>query len=119
MRGAVRRAVVVAGTLVVVLASAAGVAAPWTRPAEHIYWANAGNGTIGRANLNGTGASQSFITGASFPAGVAVNGSHLYWANNGTNTIGRANLNGTGASQSFITGANGPTGVAVTPSTDN
>ena len=40
--------------------------------------------TIGRANLDGTGADQSFITGASTPLGVAVDGAHVYWANGGT-----------------------------------
>jgi hypothetical protein len=37
-----------------------------------IYWANSSNNTIGRANLDGTGANQSFITGASFPMGLAL-----------------------------------------------
>jgi hypothetical protein len=44
--------------------------------ATHIYWANSGTGTIGRADLNGNDAAsnvnQNFITGASHPAGVAV-----------------------------------------------
>jgi hypothetical protein len=31
---------------------------------NQIYWANHGNGTIGTANLDGSGASQDFITGA-------------------------------------------------------
>ena len=38
----------------------------------HVYWTNADADTIGRANLDGTGANQSFITGASNPVGVAV-----------------------------------------------
>jgi hypothetical protein len=82
-----------------------------------VYWANnsvSGSpaNSIGRANLDGTGANQSFITGASNPAGVAVDGAHVYWANFGSgagNTIGRANLDGTGANQSFITTAAGIT----------
>jgi hypothetical protein len=72
MRGAVRRAVVVPGTLVVMLASAAGSAVSGSHiywASFNIYWANFNAGTIGRANLNGTGASQSFITGASDPLG--------------------------------------------------
>ena len=32
--------------------------------AAHVYWTNSGTGTIGRANLDGTGVNQSFITGA-------------------------------------------------------
>ena len=65
---------------------------------SHLYWADLGFGTIGRANLDGTGANQSFITGASAPEGVAVDAGHLYWANFSMGTIGRANL---GASQPF------------------
>ena len=80
--------------------------------AAHVYWANSGTGAIGRANLDGTGANQSFITGASSPIGVAVDTAHVYWANSGA-AIGRANLDGTGANQSFITGASNPIGVAL------
>ena len=40
--------------------------------AGHVYWANFGLNTIGRANLDGTGIDQSFITGADFPFAVAV-----------------------------------------------
>ena len=68
---------------------------------------------IGRANLDGTGVNQSFITGVSSPTGVAVDAGHVYWANVAADTIGRANLDGTGVNQSFITGAGGPCGVAV------
>jgi virginiamycin B lyase len=79
----------------------------------YVYWANAGTNTIGRANLDGTGANQGFITGPSKPYGLAVDGAHLYWANYGGDEIGRANLDGTGANQGFITGASEPTGMAV------
>jgi virginiamycin B lyase len=78
-----------------------------------VYWANAGSDTIGRANLDGTGTDQSFITGARSPEGVAVDAAHVYWTNSTIGTIGRANLDGTGIDQSFITGASGPIGVAV------
>ena len=69
--------------------------------------------TIGRANLDGAGANQSFIAGAHVPCGVAVDGAHIYWANGDDGTIGRANLDGSRADQSFITGGNRPCGVAV------
>ena len=82
--------------------------------AAHVYWANLVDGTIGRANLDGTGVNQSFITGAIVPCGVAVDGAHIYWANAGAgDTIGRANLDGTGVDQGFISGASNPCGVAV------
>ncbi|MEA2198558.1 MAG: hypothetical protein QOJ25_2609, partial [Solirubrobacteraceae bacterium] len=78
-----------------------------------VYWANYTTGTIGRANLNGTSADQSFITGADHPDGLAVDTHYVYWPNSNANTIGRANLNGTGADQSFISSTNAPGGVAT------
>lgn len=40
---------------------------------SHLFWANAGTGTIGRANTDGTGVSQSFVnTGGGEVCGVAV-----------------------------------------------
>jgi HYDIN/CFA65/VesB-like, Ig-like domain len=39
---------------------------------RRIYWTNSGGGTIGEANLDGTGVNQSFITGANTPEGPAV-----------------------------------------------
>lgn len=81
--------------------------------AHFVYWANNTLGTIGRANLDGSDADPSFITGASQPSGVAVDSGHIYWTNEGTNKIGRANLDGTLPNQSFISGASGPEGIAV------
>jgi hypothetical protein len=69
--------------------------------------------TIGRANLDGTGVDQSFITGAESPGGVAVDGSHVYWTNELGDSIGRANLDGTGVDQSFIRAGKFPCGPAV------
>jgi virginiamycin B lyase len=88
-------------------------------PAAHayVYAASRASGfgtTIERANLDGTGAAPSFISGANGPVGVAVDGAHIYWANTfGSGTVGRANLDGSGTNQSFITGASSPCGVAV------
>ena len=88
----------------------------------YVYWSNFGfatNGAIGRANLDGSGVNNSFITGANYPSGVAVDSGHIYWANNGNSliglagTIGRANLDGSGANQSFVTAGTYPAGVAV------
>jgi membrane-bound inhibitor of C-type lysozyme len=94
-------------TLASVLAVAAlGAIAP--AASAYIYWTNGNTGTIGRANLNGGSPNQSFITGASDPFGLAVDGNYIYWTNLDTNTIGRANLDGTGANPSFITGASNP-----------
>ena len=86
----------------------------WAAQASaYVYWSGLG-GTIGRANLNGTGATSSYITGESRPAvGVAVDGQYVYWANTRTGTIGRESLDGSPPSESFITGAHAPDGVAV------
>src|SRR5215831_1632163 len=45
-----------------------------------LYWADVGNNTIGRANLDGSSANQSFVA-AITPEGMAVDGAHVYWAN--------------------------------------
>jgi hypothetical protein len=103
-----RRAVLVLATLAVATPALAA------RADAYIYWTNPRGDTIGRANLDGTAANPSFITGAHTPLGIAVDGTHIYWANS-TNTIGRSNLDGTGANQSFIAPqiSNRASGVAV------
>ena len=87
---------------------------------EHVYWvsryadedSNPGTGAIGRANVDGTGVDENFITGLDYPESgpMAVGGSHLYWANQ-RGAIGRANVDGTGVDQNFIT--NGAGSLAV------
>jgi Low-density lipoprotein receptor repeat class B len=80
--------------------------------AAHLYWTNLENGTIGRANLDGSGVNQRLIA-APIPSGVAVDAAHIYWTNLDSGTVGRANLDGTGVNQTFISGGNQPEGVAV------
>jgi hypothetical protein len=92
----------------------------------HIYWADAGRGTIGRANIDGTGADYYFIRGAKEPCGVTVDASFVYWSNRnggfvtydgtatmGPGSIGRARLDGTEQNQDFITGLHQPCGVGA------
>jgi virginiamycin B lyase len=90
------------------------------RSEAFVYWANGSvaggfgsGGAIGRAELDGSGAGPSFITGAEYPYGLTVDSGHVYWTNSFRNTIGRANLDGTEVNQSFIFGVHGPFGVAV------
>ena len=74
------------------------------RAEAFVYWADltAGNeSTIGRANLDGTGADHRFITRTGDPSGVAVDAEYVYWSDSG-GTIGRADLDGTGVDRSFI-----------------
>jgi hypothetical protein len=78
----------------------------------HVYWA--GSEGIGRANLDGSGATPGFV---SVPGGyyqaVAVDGSHIYWTDDVAGTIGRANLDGSDVEADFITGGENPIGVTV------
>lgn len=87
------------------------------RAEAFVYWANSdgSGGTIGRANLDGTGVNQSFVSGAIHPCGVAVNSSHVFWGNDNATSVGRAKLDGTGANQA-IAPADGTCGVTVNPS---
>ncbi|HXD65086.1 MAG TPA: hypothetical protein VNV17_10735 [Solirubrobacteraceae bacterium] len=86
---------------------------------QHIYWADTSNGTIGRANLDGSGANGAFIApegGASCATdvtGVAVDSGHVYWTERNDDAIGRANLDGSDPDSSFITGLSSPTAIAV------
>jgi virginiamycin B lyase len=75
----------------------------------YVYWTDGAAGTIGRANLDGTGVDLDFITGAAAPRGIAVDEDHIYWAN--ATAIGRADLDGSDVDQDFITAA--AAGVAV------
>jgi hypothetical protein len=94
----------------------AGLFAAFAAPAANsfdIFWSNLVPtvppsavllGAIGGANLDGTGANPSFITG-SVTQSLATDTTHIYWTNAiGTefDTIGRANLDGTGVNPNFI-----------------
>jgi streptogramin lyase len=102
--------------VVLVLLSVAIVLALPASAGAYVYWANynltAGT-TIGRANLDGFGTSQSFIPEVTIPTAVAVDGRHIYWTSLLAGTVGRANLDGSGADRFFIAGASSPFGVAV------
>ena len=62
----------------------------------HLYWTGYGAyefaGTVGRANLDGTGPDPGFITDAVgiYPGGLAVDASYIYWTHDDTETAGRA-----------------------------
>jgi len=108
-RSGLRTAATVAATAVAVL-----LVLPATAGA-YLYWSNSGTSSIGRANLDGSGISSTFITGANTPAGVALDSGHVYWGNNTGFSVGRADLDGTDVNQSLfavVTG-NFVRGVAV------
>src|SRR5436190_846943 len=71
------------GVALLALLALVGASAPGAE--AFVYWANQ-NGTIGRANLDGTGVNQRFITGTTTSenqaaAGIAVDAAHIYWTN--------------------------------------
>jgi hypothetical protein len=81
---------------------------------KFIYWTQ-GTGatsTIGRANLDGTGANPNFIPHAATVedfdavpahAGIAVNSSSIFWGNTGSGTMGKANLDGSSPTGTLVT----------------
>jgi hypothetical protein len=66
---------------------------------------------ISRANSDGTGSEQSFITTRA--NWTAVDSGHIYWTDTEAGTIGRANIDGTNPEPSFISGLENPEGIAV------
>lgn len=98
-------------------AAFAVVGAVNARPAAaYVYWANRDANSIGRANLDGKGVNQRFITRAISPRGVALDRSHIYWVSapfGGGGTIGRANLTPSQIKPHFVGGDIAPNGIAV------
>jgi hypothetical protein len=77
-------------------------------PGTGIYWKDTGANTIGSANLDGSVASDDFIslTIANDPsglAGVGLSPSGIYWAN--FQGIGSANLDGSEVNEKLVSGA--------------
>jgi hypothetical protein len=82
-----------------------------------VYWANAGQASIGRAKINGTGVNNAFIGGLTDVHGVAVDSKYIYWTQGfgASSSIGRANLDGSGANPNFIPSSAGVNFVLLTP----
>lgn len=80
----------------------------------HIYWGSRGGhpppgpqaGSIGRANLDGSEATNTFVTGLDRPCDVTVGGDHVFWVEWGSHPgwggIGRAGLDGSFPQRPFI-----------------
>jgi hypothetical protein len=91
--------------------------------AGKVYWLNSGGGgSIGYANLDGSGAGLLNTAGASFaaPSGLAIDplADRVYWGNSesGNGSIGYANLNGSGGGLLKPQGATAePNALAVDP----
>jgi virginiamycin B lyase len=84
-----------------------------TQASAFVYWTDRQTNWIGRANLDGTGVNQQFVTsGVPNIRLMTVDDQHIYWGNV-DGTIGRSDLNGSNVNPNFITLASAPQGVAV------
>jgi len=85
--------------------------------APQIYWGNVGNGTVGVADLDGSNANQSFMTGLDDNRqgvfALAVDGQHIYYSDLTDGTIGVADLDGTVVNSSLVSGIPGVVDIAV------
>ncbi len=84
----------------------------------HIYWVNRTQGTIGRANIDGSGSPNSnFIAGVANGQALTASGSYLYWttvSGSSGQFIGRTNIDGSGSpNANFISVPSGAIGVAA------
>jgi virginiamycin B lyase len=83
----------------------------------HIYWGSNGGSEdqIGRANVDGSGVNENFITFGSSAGnefgGVAVTESHVYWTTGGS--IGRASIDAADVIESSIPSSGDVYGVAI------
>ena len=64
-----------------------------------VYWCDADNFKISRANLDGSSAQDIITTGLAFPSAIALDTVHgkIYWGDQSSEEIWRANLDGQGA----------------------
>jgi len=67
---------------------------------SHLYWGNFYEGSLGRANLDGSQATSSFVTGLEKPCDVAVDARRVYWIEEGG--VGRANIDGSVSEREFV-----------------
>ena len=100
-------------TLAVCLVVLCSGVVPARAAGEKVYWTNYLSHTIGRADLDGTSPTQSWISSnLNYPYDVEVDSNYVYWANEST-TLGRALIGGGSPVQSWISGCDYPMGVAV------
>ena len=112
-----KKRMVMAATATLVVGLSASVTA--ASAADYIFWTAQGAGqglqSIGRANLDGTGANENLVPGSAgvdMPDGVMANSSSIFWLNglNGK-TLAKANTDGSSASMDIAGGPLGNTGV--------
>jgi len=81
---------------------------------SHVYWTTR-EGTVGRANLDGSAVDEDFIVLPSgWACGVATDAGHLYWASNSSGKLGRAGLDGSNVQAAWMSPGTGHgCGIAV------
>ena len=81
-----------------------------------MYWGDAGNQEIQRADLDGTNVEDLITSGLDFLQGIDVinETGRMYWADSGNNRIQRADFDG-GNVENLVTGLSKPTGIAIIP----
>ncbi len=67
-----------------------------------IYWSNMRQGTIGRADIDGSNINDEFLAPGGWINGLAVDASHLYWSGYTSGYMGRADLDGSNANSQFV-----------------
>ncbi len=77
-----------------------------------IYWTDAGNGLIQRANQDGSSVETLITAGAPVAIALDAAGGKIYWSDQVAGKIHRANLDGTGV-QDLVSGLNNPLGIAL------
>jgi hypothetical protein len=94
-----------------------------TTDGSHLYWtespsAEPRTGSIGRAGMDGSEATNSLVTGLEAPCAVTVEDGRLFWVESGwpsgSSAIGRSSLDGSASQRSFIPTHSGPScGIAA------
>lgn len=79
----------------------------------HLYWADRGAKTIGRAGRDGSAVQRNFVLAGPWPCGIGVDAGHLYWTDVSAGTIGRARLDGSEVEPEFVAVGGNPCGVAA------
>ena len=106
-------------SLISTIGKATGVAVNGT--SKVVYWTvnlGAGQGIIGKANIDGSGAQSTWKTGLFGAQGLAIDSTSLYWVN-GPDQIGQMSLDGTVVNPGYIVGprigttSGSPTNTAV------
>ena len=98
---------------VMTLATVAAIASPaLATTAGRLYYSSQ-NGTVGVANLDGSGASPSLISGLAQPYALTANSQHVFWTDVSGGSVGVATLGGSGVNTSLASNINEPTGLAI------